>query len=143
VGSSSDLVSAENWIFGLSLRRTRGPSHASYDDHCADRYKAMKTDRRKTRRFALSLPVEACGENPLNPQPFQGRTRNISVNGIYFVCDKPCMPGQTLRIIMKLSVNRLSGTDSIFLTLRCRVRRVDEMFLNGLKQFGCAVALDE
>lgn len=48
----------------------------------------MQTDRRSTRRFALSLPAEACGESPFKSQPIQGRTRNVSANGIYFVCDQ-------------------------------------------------------
>ena len=103
----------------------------------------METDRRSTRRFALSLPVEACGGSPFKSQPVKGRTRNVSANGIYFVCDEACMAGQLLHITMKLSGEKMGGTDSIFVTVRCRVQRVEEIFQIGLKRFGVAVALDE
>ena len=103
----------------------------------------METDRRGTRRFALSLPVEARGESPFNPQPVEGRTQNVSAKGIYFVCDEAYMSGQLLHIKMKLSGDKAAGTDSIFLTVRCRVQRVDKMSTNGAGRFGVAVALDE
>ena len=103
----------------------------------------MDTNRRSSRRFALSLPVEACGESPFKTQPIKGRTRNVSANGIYFVCDEACMAGQLLYITMKLPGDKLDHADGIFLRVRCRVRRVEEMLQNGSKAFGIAVALDE
>jgi hypothetical protein len=42
-------------------------------------------DRRYSRRLALRLPIEVCGESPFNPQTFHRRTRDIAVNGVYIL----------------------------------------------------------
>ena len=103
----------------------------------------METDRRSTRRFALSLPVAARGESPFNPQPVEGRTQNVSAKGVYSVCNAAYMAGQLLHVKMMLSDGKAAGTDSTFLTVRRRVQRVDKMSMNGAGRFGVAVALDE
>ena len=103
----------------------------------------METDRRSTRRFALSLPVEARGESPFNPQPVKGRTQNVSAKGIYFACDEAYMAGQLLHVKMRLSGDKTAGIDSILLTVRCRVQRVSKISMSGAGRFGVAVALDE
>jgi hypothetical protein len=105
--------------------------------------KPLTNDRRGSRRLALSLPVEVCGENPFNPQTFRGRTRDIAAKGVYFVCEEAYTVGQLVHVTIRLSGVLIAGTDSISLTLRCRVQRVEEMILHGSKTFGVAVALDE
>ncbi len=97
-------------------------------------------DRRCSRRFALSLPIEVSGESPFNPQTFPGRTRDIAANGVYFLCEEAYMAGQLVHVTIRLLV---ACSDTVFLTLRCRVQRVEKISQNGSKTFGVAVALDE
>jgi hypothetical protein len=106
-------------------------------------YKPLTNDRRGSERRAMSESIEVCGESPFNPQTYRGRTRDISAKGIYFVCEEPYMVGQLLHVTIRLSRGLVAGSDSVSLTLRCRVQRVEKIFQNGSKTFGVAVALDE
>jgi hypothetical protein len=105
--------------------------------------KPLMNDRRGSRRLALSLPIDVCGESPFNPQTFRGRTRDIAANGVYFFCEEAYMAGQLLHVTMKLPGDPVTDSDRVSLTLRCRVHRVEEIKQNGSKTFGVAVALDE
>jgi hypothetical protein len=105
--------------------------------------KPLLNDRRCSRRFALSLPIQVNGESPFNPQTFRGRTRNIAANGVYFFCEEAYMAGQLVHVTIRLFGDLVVSTDSVSLTLRCRVQWVEEITRNGSKIFGVAVALDE
>jgi hypothetical protein len=105
--------------------------------------KPLMNDRRCSRRFALSLPIEVSGESPFNPQTFRGRTRDIAANGIYFFCEEAYMAGQLVHVTIRLSGDSVAFSDRVFLTLRCRVQRVEEIVRNASKIFGVAVALDK
>ena len=105
--------------------------------------KPLMNDRRCSRRFALSLPIEVSGESPFNPQTFRGRTRDIAANGIYFFCEEAYMAGQLVHVTIRLSGDSVAFSDRVSLTLRCRVQRVEEIVRNASKIFGVAVALDK
>jgi hypothetical protein len=103
----------------------------------------LMNDRRCSRRFALSLPIEVRGESPFNPQTFRGRTRDIAANGVYFFCEEAYMAGQLVDVTIRLSGDLVAGSDRVSLTLRCRVQRAEKITRNASKTFGVAVALDE
>jgi PilZ domain-containing protein len=105
--------------------------------------KPLLNERRGSRRLALSLPVEVCGESPFNPQTFCGRTRDVASTGLYFFCEEAYMVGQLVHVTIKLSGDLVAGSDRVSLKLRYRVQRFEEMIRNGSKTFGVAVALDE
>jgi hypothetical protein len=105
--------------------------------------KPLMNDPRCSRRFVLSLPIEVSGESPFNTQTFRGRTRDIAANGVYFFCEEAYMAGQLVHVTIRLSGDLVADSDSVSLTLRCRVQRVEKISQNGLKTFGVAVALDE
>jgi hypothetical protein len=105
--------------------------------------KPLIRDRRGSRRLALRLPIEVCGESPFNPQTFYGRTRDIAPKGVYFFCEEAYMAGQLLHVTMRLFGDPVTGSDRISLTLRYRIQRVEEISQNGSKAFGVAAALDE
>ena len=105
--------------------------------------KPLVNDRRCSRRFALNLPIEVRGESPFNPQTFRGTSRDIAANGVYFLCEEAYMAGQLVHVTIRLSGDLVAGSDSVSLTLRCRVQRVEKISQSGSKAFGVAVALDE
>jgi hypothetical protein len=105
--------------------------------------KPLLNDRRCSRRFALSLPIEVNGESPFNPQTFRGRTRDIAADGVYFFCEEAYMAGQLVHVTIRLFGGLVASSDSVSLTLRCRVQWVEEIIRDGAKTFGVAVALDE
>jgi hypothetical protein len=53
------------------------------------------------------------------------------------------MAGQLVHVTIRLSGDLVAGSDSVSLTLRCRVQRVEKISQSGSKTFGVAVALDE
>jgi hypothetical protein len=105
--------------------------------------KPLMNDRRCSRRFALRLPIEVSGESPFNPQTFRGITRDIAANGVYFLCEEGYIAGQLVHVTIRLSGDLVGDSDSVCLTLRCRVQRVEKISQNGSKTLGVAVALDE
>ena len=105
--------------------------------------KPLMNDRRCSRRLALSLPIEVCGESPFNPQTFHGSTRDIAAKGVYFFCEEAYMVGQLVHVTIRLSGDPAAGSDRVSLTLRCRVQRVEELIQIAATIFGVAVALDE
>jgi hypothetical protein len=105
--------------------------------------KPPMNDRRCSRRFTLSLPIEASGESPFNSQTFRGKIRDIAANGVYFFCEEAYMAGQLVHVTIRLSLDPVAFPDRVSLTLRCRVQRVEEIVRNASRIFGVAVALDE
>jgi hypothetical protein len=105
--------------------------------------KPLTNGRRVSERWAMSQSIEVCGESPFNPQTYRARTSDISAKGLYFVCEEAYMKGQLVHVTISLSGGLIAGSDSISLTLRCRVQRVEKISQNGSKTFGVAVALDE
>ena len=105
--------------------------------------KPLLNDRRCSRRFALSLPIEVRGESPFNPQTFRGTSRDIAANGVYFLCEEAYMAGQLVHVTIRLFGDLVGSPNSVSLTLRCRVQWVEEITWNDAKTFGVAVALDE
>ena len=101
-----------------------------------------QTERRSTRRFALALPVEVSVDRT-SQQAVKGRTRDVSSDGIYFLCNKTYMAGQLLYITMNLAGGEVGGGDSISLTVGGHVQRVEETLLGGVKVSGIAVALHD
>jgi hypothetical protein len=105
--------------------------------------KPLMNDRRHSRRLALRLPIEVCGESPFNPQTFYGNTRDIAAKGVYFFCEEAYMVGQLVHVTIPLSGDLIFGSDRVYLTLHYRVQRVEELIQSAATIFGVAVALDE
>jgi PilZ domain-containing protein len=105
--------------------------------------KPLTNGRRGSERCAMSQSIEVCGESPFNPQTYRGTTRDISAKGVYFVCGEAYMKGQLVHVTISLSGGLIAGSDTVSLTMRCRVQRVEEISQNGSRAFGVAVALDE
>src|SRR6267143_2860678 len=127
--------------FGRHMREadfTNRPDAANVLSHGIN--KPLTNGRRVSERWAMSQSIEVCGESPFNPQTYRARTRDISAKGIYFVCEEPYMKGQLVHVTISLSGGPIAGSDSVYLTLRCRVQRVEKISDNGSKIFGVAVA---
>jgi len=69
------------------------------------------TERRSTRRYDLSLPiiVRVPAERTLDSQ--QGKTRDISTRGLYFVVDQNLESGSQLDLTMTLPAEITHGSE--------------------------------
>ena len=132
-----------NLIAYLYRTRVSGPPSVSKKLCSAGGNEHKQAERRSTLRFPLALPVEVFLDRVAKSQPVKGRTRDVSANGMYFVCNKPYRAGQLLFIKMNLAGEKVGGGDSISLTVGCHVQRVEEIVQGAAKLFGIAVALQD
>jgi len=132
-----------NLIAYLYRTRVSGPPSGSKKLRSAGGNEHKQAERRSTLRYPLALPVEVFLDRVAKSQPVKGRTRDLSANGMYFVCNKPYRAGQLLFITMNLAGEKAGGGDSISLTVGCHVQRVEEIVQGAAKLFGIAVTLQD
>jgi hypothetical protein len=82
-------------------------------------------ERRTTRRYDLSLPIVVSVVLGKRPEPCQGRIRDISARGIYFITDEELTPGVELEFTVALPVEITWGTE-VSVHAHSRVLRAEE-----------------
>src|SRR5690349_1459041 len=82
------------------------------------------TERRTTRRYDLSLPIIIRGPAHRALDPQQGKTRDISTRGLYFVVDQKMESGSQLDMTLTLPSEVTRGSD-VFVRALGRVIRVE------------------
>jgi hypothetical protein len=61
----------------------------------------QSTERRASRRFTMTLPLTVRSSEPGGREQ-QGRTRDVSFRGLYFLSDADFEPGSSLEFILTL-----------------------------------------
>lgn len=81
-------------------------------------------ERRKTRRYDLSLPVQV--KQPMNREAVLqvGQTRDISTRGVYFTTRKELSLGSEVDFTLTLPAEITPGAD-VFVRAHGRIVRVD------------------
>jgi c-di-GMP-binding flagellar brake protein YcgR len=99
------------------------------------------TERRTTRRYDLSLPIviHVPKEKALDWQ--QGKTRDISTRGLYFVVDQNMEAGSQLDITLTLPAEITHGSD-VFVRALGRVVRVERRIEDGSARMGVAAVIE-
>jgi hypothetical protein len=99
------------------------------------------TERRATRRYDLSLPIiiRVPTERTLDSQ--QGKTRDISTRGVYFVVDQNLQAGSELDITLTLPAEITHGTE-VFVRALGKVIRVEQRSENGDLSMGVAAVIE-
>jgi hypothetical protein len=96
------------------------------------------TDRRTARRYDLSLPVLI--RVPLERDACNGKTRDISTRGVYFVVQNPLDAGAELDLTMTLPAEVTGGTE-VFIRAIGKVVRVDKPPENSDRHIGVAALI--
>jgi len=100
------------------------------------------TERRAARRYDLSLPIIIRSQQPAKePNARNGRTRDISTRGIYFMIDKDIASGAEIDITLTLPAEITRGTE-VLVRAQGRVVRVEERIRNDGSQMGVAVVIE-
>jgi PilZ domain len=81
------------------------------------------TDRRTARRYDLSLPVLI--RIPVEQDAHNGKTRDISTRGVYFVIENNLAAGAELDLTMTLPAEVTGGTE-VFIRAIGKVVRVEK-----------------
>jgi hypothetical protein len=118
----------------------RSPEHIK-----SDRVRTLRTgrgasmpERRETRRYTLSLPIETWEPGQA---PIKGVTHDISSGGVYFVVDHPFLDDTTsLEFVMKLPGRKTAGSVSI--RAHGRAVRVDYKQQGEKQRIGIAARIE-
>ena len=99
------------------------------------------TERRTTRRYDLSLPVaiRVAAERALDSQ--QGKTRDVSTRGLYFVVDENMKSGSQLDITLTLPADLTHGSEVLIRALG-KVVRVERRMEDGNARMGVAAVIE-
>jgi hypothetical protein len=101
----------------------------------------VMTERRSTRRYDLSLPiiVRVPAERALDSQ--QGKTRDISTRGLYFVVDQNLESGSLLDLTLTLPAEITHGSE-VFVRALGKVVRVERRMEDGSTRMGVAAVIE-
>jgi c-di-GMP-binding flagellar brake protein YcgR len=99
------------------------------------------TERRTARRYDLSLPIiiRIPAERELDRQ--QGKTRDVSTRGLYFVVEQNLEAGSELDITMTLPAEITHGTE-VFVRALGKVVRVERRMEDGNTRMGVAAVIE-
>jgi len=99
------------------------------------------TERRTTRRYDLSLPVIIRVPADREPDSRQGKTRDISTRGLYFVVNQNMESGSQLDITLTLPAEITHGTE-VFVRALGKVVRVERRMEDGDARMGIAAVIE-
>jgi PilZ domain len=99
------------------------------------------TERRTTRRYDLSLPViiRVPAERVVDSQ--EGKTRDISTRGLYFVIEQDLKTGSELDITLTLPAEITHGAE-VFVRALGKVVRVERHLDDGTIRMGVAAVIE-
>jgi c-di-GMP-binding flagellar brake protein YcgR len=99
------------------------------------------TERRTARRYDLSLPIiiRVPTERALDAR--QGKTRDISTRGLYFVIEQNLEAGSELDITLTLPAEITHGTE-VFVRALGKVVRVERRTEDGETRMGVAAVIE-
>jgi c-di-GMP-binding flagellar brake protein YcgR len=99
------------------------------------------TERRTTRRYDLSLPIVIRVPRERAHDSQEGKTRDISTRGLYFVVDQNMESGSQLDITLTLPADITHGSD-VFVRALGTVVRVERRMEDGSARMGVAAVIE-
>lgn len=99
------------------------------------------TERRTARRYDLSLPIiiRVPAEQQVDSQ--EGKTRDISTRGLYFVIGQNLEAGSELDLTLTLPAEITHGTE-VFVRALGKVVRVERRMEDGTARMGVAAVIE-
>jgi c-di-GMP-binding flagellar brake protein YcgR len=101
----------------------------------------LMTERRTARRYDLSLPVVIRIPAQRVATTQNGKTRDISTRGLYFVIDQDLQAGSELDITLTLPAEITNGTDVLVRALG-KVVRVETRIEDTTSRMGVAAVIE-
>ena len=100
------------------------------------------SERRTTRRYDLSLPliIRVPAEKAQDSQ--QGKTRDISTRGLYFVIDQNLEAGSELDLTLTLPSEVTHGGSDVHVRVLGKVVRVEKRLEDGNTRLGVAAVIE-
>jgi hypothetical protein len=102
---------------------------------------AVMSERRNARRYDLTLPISIrLGAERIIARQ-EGKTRDISTRGLYFVVQRDFDAGSELDITLTLPAAITHGTD-VFVRAQGKVVRVERRLEDGEERMGVAAVIE-
>jgi c-di-GMP-binding flagellar brake protein YcgR len=99
------------------------------------------TERRTARRYDLSLPIIIRVPTARELDTQQGKTRDVSTRGLYFVVEQNLEAGSELDITLTLPAEITHGTE-VFVRALGKVVRVERRMIDGNARMGVAAVIE-
>jgi len=99
------------------------------------------TERRTTRRYDLSLPVHVRAFAHQGEESQQGKTRDVSTRGLYFVIDQNVDSGSEVDLTLTLPSEVTRGSE-VFVRALGKVVRVEQLIEDGTARLGVAAVIE-
>ena len=99
------------------------------------------TERRTARRYDLSLPVIIRMPAEHDEDSQEGKTRDISTRGLYFVIEQDLEAGSELDITLTLPAEITHGTE-VFVRALGKVVRIERRSEEGAERMGVAAVIE-
>jgi c-di-GMP-binding flagellar brake protein YcgR len=99
------------------------------------------TERRTARRYDLSLPVIIRVPTERHTDSQEGKTRDISTRGLYFVIEQNMEAGSELDITLTLPAEITHGTE-VFVRALGKIVRVERRSDDGTARMGVAAVIE-
>lgn len=99
------------------------------------------TERRTARRYDLSLPIIIRLPTERELDSSEGKTRDISTRGLYFVIEQDLSAGSELDITLTLPAEITHGT-AVFVRALGKVVRVERRTEDGTARMGVAAVIE-
>ena len=103
---------------------------------------ASASERRKSRRYDIALPVEVRAPGLGTTDPRRGETRDVSARGLYFVIDQDLSPGSPLEFTLVLP-REITGENEVLVRAHGRVIRTKEEQHDGTTRIGVAAMIEK
>jgi len=99
------------------------------------------TERRTARRYDLTLPISIrfAADNLVSRQ--EGKTRDISTRGLYFVVPRELEAGSELDIMLTLPAEITHGSD-VFVRAQGKIVRIERRLEEGEPRLGVAAIIE-
>jgi hypothetical protein len=102
---------------------------------------SLMTERRIARRYDLTLPISIRSAVERVVARQEGRTRDISTRGLFFIIDKDMDAGSELEITLTLPAEITNGTD-VLVRAQGKVVRVERRIEEGEPRMGVAAIIE-
>lgn len=103
--------------------------------------RGQMTERRTARRYDLSLPVIIRVAFQKDSISLNGKTRDISTRGVYFILENDVSTGAELDLTLTLPAEITGGTE-VFIRAIGKVVRVEDRKENSHNRVGVAAVIE-
>lgn len=99
------------------------------------------TERRTTRRYDLSLPAVVCTPVGGKAAPQNGKTRDVSIRGVYLLLDRAVTQNSDFDLTIALPAEASGGAPGVFVRAVGKVVRVEEWTEDDGPRIGVAAMI--